>query len=196
MSFITLLFCVRSPTSTQRFWPVGLLGRCPVRTSPGRRNSLTGIFFDFCTTPRKFRVKLPIVSLTACYQFIGPNHPKIRRCVIQPPTMPLNKPHLYEHLVDYARKCALNWLNFRQRASSIEDRRFATLQRTLFIYLINKYISLSDTCLTVHHWYKWYRKPTRFNNNGLLIIPVSSTCFGQLFCPSSGTLDCVLQFVV
>ena len=31
------------------------------------------------------------------------------------------------------------------------DRRFATLQRTLFIYLINKYISLSDICLTVHH---------------------------------------------
>ena len=23
-----------------------------------------------------------------------------------------------------------------------------------FIYLINKYISLSDICLTVHHWYK------------------------------------------
>ena len=31
------------------------------------------------------------------------------------------------------------------------DRRFASLQRTLFIYLINKYISLSDICLTVHH---------------------------------------------
>ena len=31
---------------------------------------------------------------------------------------------------------------------------FATLQRTLFMYLINKYISLSDICLTVHHWYK------------------------------------------
>ena len=31
------------------------------------------------------------------------------------------------------------------------DRRFATLQRTLFIYLINKYISLFDICLTVHH---------------------------------------------
>ena len=31
------------------------------------------------------------------------------------------------------------------------------------------------------------------NNNGLLIIPVNSTCFGQLFCPSSGTLDCVLH---
>ena len=30
---------------------------------------------------------------------------------------------------------------------------------------------------------KWYRQPTRCNNNGLLIIPVSSTCFGQLFCP-------------
>ena len=26
-----------------------------------------------------------------------------------------------------------------------------SLQRTLFIYLINKYISLSDICLTVHH---------------------------------------------
>ena len=42
-------------------------------------------------------------------------------------------------------------LTFRQHASSISDRRFATLQRTLFIYLINKYISLSDICLTVHH---------------------------------------------
>jgi len=34
-------------------------------------------------------------------------------------------------------------LTFRHRASCIQDRRFATLQRTLFIYLINKYISLS-----------------------------------------------------
>ena len=42
-------------------------------------------------------------------------------------------------------------LPFRHRASSIQDRHFATLQRTLFIYLINKYISLSDICLTVHH---------------------------------------------
>ena len=44
--------------------------------------------------------------------------------------------------------------------------------------------------------YKWYRQPTRCSNNGLLIIPFSSTCFGQLFCPSSGTLDCVLQLRV
>ena len=42
-------------------------------------------------------------------------------------------------------------LTFRHRASSILDRRFATLQRTLFVYLINKYISLSDMYLTVHH---------------------------------------------
>ena len=42
-------------------------------------------------------------------------------------------------------------LTFRHRASSIQDRHFATLQRTLFIYLINKYISLSDIFLTVHH---------------------------------------------
>jgi len=39
-------------------------------------------------------------------------------------------------------------------------------------------------------------QPTRCNNNGLLIIPFSSTCFGQLLCPSSGALDCVLQLVV
>ena len=45
-------------------------------------------------------------------------------------------------------------LTFRHRASSIQDRRFASLQRTLFIHVINKYISLSDICLTVHHWYK------------------------------------------
>ena len=42
-------------------------------------------------------------------------------------------------------------LTFTHRASSIEDRSFATLQRKVFIYLINKYISLSDICLTVHH---------------------------------------------
>ena len=40
----------------------------------------------------------------------------------------------------------VNCLTFRHRASSIYDRHFATLQRTLFIYLINKYISLSDIC--------------------------------------------------
>ena len=45
----------------------------------------------------------------------------------------------------------LTILTFRHHASSIQDRRFTTLQRTLFIYLINKYISLSDVCLTVHH---------------------------------------------
>ena len=42
------------------------------------------------------------------------------------------------------------YLTFRHRASSIQDRHFATLHRTLFIYLINKYISLSDICLTVY----------------------------------------------
>ena len=45
-------------------------------------------------------------------------------------------------------------LTFRHRSFSMQDRRFASLQRTLFMYLINKYISLSDICLTVHHWYK------------------------------------------
>ena len=45
-------------------------------------------------------------------------------------------------------------LTFRHRASSICDSHFATLQKTLFIFLINKYISLSDIYLTVRHWYK------------------------------------------
>jgi len=52
----------------------------------------------------------------------------------------------------------LNCLNARSRGLTLgnvrpvyRDRRFATLQRMLFIYLIKKYISLSDICLTVHH---------------------------------------------
>ena len=45
-------------------------------------------------------------------------------------------------------KCSLT---FTPPASFIQDRRFATLQRTLFLYLINKYISLSGICLTVYH---------------------------------------------
>jgi len=45
-------------------------------------------------------------------------------------------------------------LTFRHRASSVWYMRFSALQRTLFIYLINKYISLSDIYLAVHHWYK------------------------------------------
>ena len=72
-------------------------------------------------------------------------------------------------------------LTFRHRASCIQDRRLATPQRTLFPYSINKYILLSDICLTLHHRYKEYRQPTSCNNNVLLIIPVTSTCFGQLF---------------
>jgi hypothetical protein len=52
-------------------------------------------------------------------------------------------------------KCIFNLcLTFRHRASCMEDRHFATLQRTFFIYLTNKYISLSDIRLTVHHRYK------------------------------------------
>ena len=68
--------------------------------------------------------------------------------------------HLF-YCVNTLRTGLLNCLNARSRGSTFRhqrpvyrDRRFATLQRTLFIYLINKYISLSDICLTVHHWYK------------------------------------------
>jgi len=39
-------------------------------------------------------------------------------------------------------------------------------------------------------------KPSICKNNAFLKITISSTFFGQLFCPSSGALDCVLQLVV
>ena len=51
----------------------------------------------------------------------------------------------------YAQRLVIIRLTFRHRASSVQDRHFATLQRTRFISLINKYILLSDICLTVHH---------------------------------------------
>ena len=53
--------------------------------------------------------------------------------------------------------CTLNRILYYPLGTALllnRDMRFTTLQRTLFIYLINKYISLSDICLTVHHWYK------------------------------------------
>ena len=80
-----------------------------------------------------------------------------------------------------------------------ENSRVVVIARNIYIYTIlhgKLNVCRFDFCLTVHHWYKWYRQPTRCNNNGLLIIPVSSTCFGRWFCPSSGALDCVLQLVV
>jgi hypothetical protein len=39
--------------------------------------------------------------------------------------------------------------------------------------------------------WKSHRQPTKCINNGLLIIPFSSTCFGRWFLPSLGALDCV-----
>ena len=41
-------------------------------------------------------------------------------------------------------------------------------------------------CLYIYIYIYIYRQPSRCNNNSLLIIPVSSTCFRLLFCPSSG----------
>ena len=42
-------------------------------------------------------------------------------------------------------------LTFRHRASCILGQAFHYSPENVFIYLINKYISLSDICLTVHH---------------------------------------------
>jgi len=47
--------------------------------------------------------------------------------------------------------------------------------------------------LTVYHWYKQYKQPTRCKNNGLLIIPVSSTCFGQSNCPKHVELTGIIN---
>ena len=64
-------------------------------------------------------------------------------------------------IINTLRTGLLNCLNARSRGLIFRhlrpvyrDRHFATLQRTLFIYLINKYISLPNICLTVHHWFK------------------------------------------
>ena len=61
------------------------------------------------------------------------------------------KTHACPHKIQSKATLFGSQLTFRHRSSSIQDRRFTFLQRTLFIYLINKYISLSDICLTVHH---------------------------------------------
>jgi hypothetical protein len=45
-------------------------------------------------------------------------------------------------------------------------------------------------CSAWHKKYQKYRQPTRCCNNGLLIIPISSTSFGRWLRPSSGALDC------
>ena len=86
-------------------------------------------------------------------------------------------------------------LTFRHRASCILGQAFHYSPENAF-YIFNQQIYfIIWYLLDLHHWYKLYRQPTRCNNNGLLIIPISSTCFGQLFYPSSGALDCVLQLV-
>jgi len=41
--------------------------------------------------------------------------------------------------------------------------------------------------------FKYYRQPTRCKNNYLLIIPVSSTCFGKLFCPKPAELTGIIN---
>jgi hypothetical protein len=60
-----------------------------------------------------------------------------------PRTEPRNCRSLDTKLSNFLRSVYTSYtttLTFRHRASSIEDRRFSTFQRTLFIYLINIYI--------------------------------------------------------
>ena len=66
---------------------------------------------------------------------------------------------------------------------------FYPIIRRTWMYL---QLLVAFTDVAVGWCHRWDgRQPTRCNNNGLLIIPASSTCFGQLFCTSSGALDCV-----
>ena len=49
-----------------------------------------------------------------------------------------------------------------------------------------------DVCMIVHHWYNNTNSQIDATiTNFLLIITISSTCFGRKFRPSSGALDCV-----
>jgi hypothetical protein len=91
------------------------------------------------------------------------------------------------------------WLTFMAPLISLSTTT-VTLQTlcflfTLCIYVLS-FIDLWTIAIIVLQnvnrlVFKWCRQPTRCNNNGLLLIPISSTCFGRWFHPSSGALDCV-----
>jgi hypothetical protein len=61
------------------------------------------------------------------------------------------------------------------------------LHRTLWSYLWGFFTFVWQCIIETNN----IDNQLRCNNNGLLTIPISSTCFGQWFSPSSGTLDCV-----
>jgi len=51
------------------------------------------------------------------------------------------------------------------------------------VHVWNSIRSLLASFLATSSLYKKYRQPIRCNSNGLLIIPISSTCFGRNHCP-------------
>ena len=118
----------------------------PVQTGMEKRKSLSLTGFR---TPNRSACSESLYLLRCS----GP--PKPRKFILLTTEMIVNEPVSSEirndyvnHSCQYIRLCVLT---FRHRASSVQDRRFAALQRTPIIYLINKYISLSDICLTMHH---------------------------------------------
>jgi len=46
---------------------------------------------------------------------------------------------------------SITFINLQAPCVLFIGQAFRSLYRTLFMYLINKYISLFDICLTVHH---------------------------------------------
>ena len=76
---------------------------------------------------------------------------RLEKTVLRPAPLPIKTAEFTQFFPQIYRRTVISFsLTFRHRASCIWDGHFTTLQRTLFIYLINKYISVYDICLTVH----------------------------------------------
>jgi len=78
---------------------------------------------------------------------------------------------------------------FRRHASSIKDRRSATLQRTLFIYLINKYISLYFLGLAVQSQFIPLKNVVYFITLPFLVCKIVTVYINDVLnfkCPSPG----------
>ena len=83
-------------------------------------------------------------------------------------------------------------LTFRDHASCIQDRRSATLQRTLFIYLINKYISLYFLRLAAQSQFIPLQNVVYFIKLPFLICKISTFCINDVLkfkCSSAGPKD-------
>jgi hypothetical protein len=80
-------------------------------------------------------------------------------------------------------------LTFRSHASSIEDRSSATLQKTLFMYLINKYISLYFLRLAVQSQFIPLQSVVYFTTLPFLVCKIFRVYINDVLnfkCPTTG----------